>query len=1011
VLRETYFDTPDRALRDRRMTFRLSLTASGRQRLELLVTSAVNLEGVVEEEVLTTPLTEGQGLYASLRGTSELATRVRGAVDPACLRPFLALDIDRETTELKAGWRGRVVRRATFDRILAHLEGDTRALHEVALAEEGAQGPPLEVLSNRLRRRFEIVPDGMDTLERALRDLRGHEAPRRGESSADARVALVLLREGAVGLVPGGAGMTLPTAAGTGEEVAAQAAQEVMGSVPKHTELELVGFAAAGPGEPDLEVWLCEAPPGAGEDGGLLWVPLVEILGRAGAPGLRDGRLTAALLLLVRAEIGMRLLREAPPVRSTPVAIPSLRPEGVPAGEHAGDFLDMELSILDFNLRVLELAEDPAVPLLERFRFLSIFASNMDEFFVVRVGRLKTRAVESHTRTGPSLDLPAEDLLDVIHIRVRALVARQYACLGQLLLPALAEHGVRVRRWAEVPAEAQSALSRRFEREIFPLLTPRAMTASPGHPFPRLESLGLSLAALLRDTDGARAHVAHVPIPDSLPRLLPVPDSADLIPVEEIIEAHATSLFPAFDLAEVHAFRVSRSGDVEIDEDRAESLLASIEDEVEARPYKPVVRLEVQGTMPREVRAQLLRELRSEAGGESGVLDRGDVFEVDGPLDLRGFDDVARLNLPGECYRPFEPRRPLPTDRSVFDILDQGDVLVYHPYDSFDDTVGRLLQEAADDPGVVSIKLTLYRTGRDSPLAGALLRALKNGKDVFAFVELRARFDEESNIHWTRRLIDAGGHVVYGLVGFKTHAKTTLVVRRCEGGVRRYVHVGTGNYNASTARVYSDLGLMSADPHLGAELNDFFNELMGSAGPPEKDYHLLWVAPNDMMSELKKRIRREVAHAQEGRPARIQAKLNGITDRKVVKALYEASAAGVEIDLVVRAICTLRPGVPGLSEGIRVRSILGRFLEHARVYYFLNGGDDEYLIASADWRKRNLRKRVEVATPVRAPEDRARLRQILDRELHDPRAWELRPDGSYERLQGEGPTAQDHFTP
>jgi polyphosphate kinase len=1010
VLRETYFDTTDGALRDRRMTLRLSMDTSGHQTLELLVTRDVNLQGVVDEELITAPLPDEEGLYAVLRGPSELATRVREAVDPVGLRPVLALDIDRETTDLKSGWLGRVVRRATFDRILAHRHGDTRALNEITLTEVWTGGIPLEVLGNRLLRRFGIVVDGLDTPERAHRALRGENGAPDEEAAGEARVALVLLREGSVGLVPGGAELTLPTAPGTGEDVAARAALEALGVAPKHAEMELVGFATSPGGGPDVEVWLCQGPPGAGDGRGLTWIPLVEVLGRVGAPGLRDARLRSALLLLVRAEIGTRLLREAPAVRSTPVEVLAPRPSGHAPGEHPGDFLDTELSILDFNLRVLELAEDPGVPLLERFRFLAIFAGNMDEFFVVRVGRLKTRA-EEPVRERASMDLPQGELLDFIHIRVRALMARQYACLRQLLLPALAGRGVRIRRWADLGEEASRDLSARFHAEIFPLLTPRALSTSPGHPFPRLESLGLSLAALLRDGEGNRVHLAHVPIPDALPRLMAVAGSADLVPVEDVIEAHATALFPAFDLAEVHAFRVSRLGDVDIDEDLADSLLASMEDEVEARPYKPVVRLEVQSTMPREVRAHLLRELRSEAAGESGVLNRGDVFEVDGPLDLRRMVEVADLDLAGERFGSFEPRRPLAADQPVFDIIDGGDVLLHHPYDSFSDTVGRLIQEAADDPGVVSIKLTLYRTGRDSPLADALLRALKNGKDVFAFVELKARFDEESNIHWTRRLTEAGGHVVYGLVGFKIHAKTLLIVRRHEGGLKRYVHIGTGNYNATTARFYTDLGILSANPDLGAELNDFFNELMGSSGPPGKEYRHLWVAPYSMASELTRRIDREVANARQGRPARIEAKLNGITDRKVVRALYAAAAEGVEVDLVVRSICTLRPGVVGLSEKIRVRSILGRFLEHARVYYFLNGGEEEYIIGSADWRKRNLRKRVEVATPVRSEADRARLRELLDRELNDPRAWVLRPDGSYLRLEGEGPTAQEHFTP
>jgi polyphosphate kinase len=479
--------------------------------------------------------------------------------------------------------------------------------------------------------------------------------------------------------------------------------------------------------------------------------------------------------------------------------------------------------------------------------------------------------------------------------------------------------------------------------------------------------------------------------------------------VEDVVVANAQALFPAFALQEAHVFRVSRIGDVTMDEYGAGSFLATMADEVESRPYKPVVRLEVQGTMPREVRAHLLRELRAERGTESSVLSRADVFEVDGAIDLRGFSELADLDVEGCHWPPAEARQPVAADASMFDVLDAGDLLVFHPYDDFQNTVGRLLLQAARDPDVVSIRLTLYRTGKNSPVMDALLEALAAGKDVSVFVELKARFDEESNIDWTHRLSEAGAHVVYGIVGFKTHAKTALIVRKDRDGIRRYVHIGTGNYNAATARFYTDLGLMSSDPDLGADLNDFFNELTGSSGPPVKNFRRLLVAPNSLRQELKRLIDREIEHAEAGRPARIRAKMNGLSDKKIVRRLYRAAQAGVDIDLTVRAICTLVPGVPGLSEGIRVQSLLGRFLEHPRIYYFENAGQSEYYIGSADWRARNLRRRVEVVTPVDDPAARRSLQHILDVEAEDPRAWVLRPDGAYERKSGQGPTSQERF--
>lgn len=1005
LLRETYYDTRDGALESRGMRLCLRLESTGHRTVELGRAESVTLQGVTDVARIRTPVVEG-GLYATLQGDSEVATRVREVADPAALRPLVALDVDRETKELKSGWLGRPTLEVHFDRVLAHRGGGTRSLFSVQLLDLSADGPLLEGLAQKLQEAQQVRADGRDTLRRALDAFAGGEPTR--PVGGDARMAVLLRREGAVGLVEGPNGLTLPGRHGSGEEQAAALACELAPDLECVPEPELVGFTPSRMAAAELEVWLAELPPDCRSPAVDLWIPLPELLERVGAPRLRDPSLVAALLLLARSEVGQRLLREGAPRRGRPQAVPLGARPAVPPLAHPEDLLEAELSILDFNQRVLEMAEDAAVPLLERIRFLSIFASNIDEFFVVRVGRLKQggsreQAEEASVEQGEPPAAP----LDLISIRVRALAARHYACLQHDLLPRLAERGVRLRRWSELDGAAREGLTRRFETEIFPLLTPRAMAGSPGHPFPRLESLGLSLAAVLRGEDEGIVHLAHVPVHASLPRFIPLPGGADLVAIEEIIAAHAASLFPAFKVAEVHAFRVSRMEDVEIDEGASASLLATVQDEVDARPYKPVVRLEVQRTMPREVLAYLLRELRQEAGAESSTLGRGDVFEVDGPLDLRSFAQMADLALQGGSYAPFTPREVIPADRPIFDVLKERDVLVYHPYDSFDGSVARLVSEASRDPQVVAIRLTLYRTGKNSAFADTLLEALRNGKEVSVFVELKARFDEESNIQWTRRLIEAGGHVVYGVVGYKTHAKTALVVRREGDGMRRYVHVGTGNYNAATSRVYTDLGLLSADPDLGADLNDFFNELTGSSGPPVKAYRRLLVAPNSLPQTLHALIEREVSHARAGRRARIQAKLNGLTDRRTAQALYVASSEGVDVDLVVRAVCTLRPGVPGLSERIRVRSILGRFLEHARIYYFENAGEGEYFIASADWRRRNLRKRVEVAVPVDDPAARLRLRAILDAEMADPRAWVLRPDGAYERAAGPGPSTQE----
>jgi polyphosphate kinase len=1005
IIRETYFDTSDGALEQRRMTLRLRSEGGGRQVVQLSVIDGLSLSGVADQCVFETPVVGG-GLYATLAGSSEVATRVRAIAEPDALRPRIALDIDRESRELRSRFFGRPTHRLHLDEIIAHAPGVTRAFQELTLIEH-CEGPVgLEALAGKLRSVHGLQNDGRDTYERIRSALLGGAAAGRVEAPPDVRVALLVLHDWSVALADTPGGLTLPSARGSGEDLAREFARELRGDASDEPDLDLVGFTTPRTGDSDVEIWLHELPAVGPRPDGFVWLPLSELMERIGGPRLRDPALVATLLLLVRSEIGLRLLREAAPRRGAPQQLPLGSRAGDEDGREPDDFLDLDLSILDFNKRVLEMAEDATVPLLERFRFLSIFSSNLDEFFVVRVARLKEEAARGPI--GDYGDFSPAQLLDLIAIRVRALIARQYACYGQALLPALAEHGVRVRRWTELEAGQRAELSRRFSREIFPLLTPLMLSTSAVRSFPRLVSLGLALAAVLRRPGEASTDLGYVSIPKDLPRFLQVPDAKDVIPVEEVIAANARELFSG-EVQEVHAFRASRAADVDVDEDSSGSLLKAIADEVEERPFKPVIGLEVAAGMSREVRSYLVKEIRAEQGMAGASLTRADLYEIEGTLDLRSVSELAQIPIAGGLFEPFETSRPLDPESSIFEVLSGRDVLLHHPFHDFESTVGRFLAEAAHDPDVVSIKLTLYRTGRRSPIMEALLRALASGKEVSVFVELKARFDEESNIEWTHRLVEAGAHVITGVPGYKTHAKTALVVRREKQGVRRYVHVGTGNYNAQTARFYTDLGLLSSDPDLGADLNDFFNELTGSEMPPDKRFRRLLVAPNSLVQEIERMIDREIEHASAGRPARIQAKLNGLADRGVVRALYRASRAGVPVDLVVRSICTLRPGVPGLSDTIRVRSILGRLLEHSRIYYFEGGGEGHYYIGSADWRARNLRRRVEVAAPVDDPEARGLLRTVLDTQLSDPRAWILRADGVFERLSGDGPTSQDQF--
>ncbi len=615
-------------------------------------------------------------------------------------------------------------------------------------------------------------------------------------------------------------------------------------------------------------------------------------------------------------------------------------------------FLDRELSWLHFNRRVLELAEDPALPLLERVRFLAIFTSNLDEFFMVRVAGLKRRIAAGLAVRAVSGMLPRE-VLEAIWQETRELSRRQAALFREEIIPALNAQDIELVRWDDLDREEQKQCKRLFRDRIFPVLTPLAV--DPAHPFPYISGLSLNLAVLIRNPKTGKEHFARVKVPPIFERFVPLPN-ARFVPLEDVIAAHLKRLFPGMEVLESHTFRVTRNEDLEVEEDDAENLLAALEKELLRRRFGPPVRLEVEESIAPAVLELLVSELD---------VSEDEVFRLPGPLDLRGLHGIADLDLEDLKFPAFVPithprlaevESSAPVD--VFKATRGRDVLLHHPYDSFATSVQRFLEQAAADPHVLAIKQTLYRTSGDSPIIDALVDAAEAGKQVLVIVEIKARFDEQANIRWARKLEQAGCHVVYGLVGLKTHCKLALVVRDEPEGIRRYTHIGTGNYNSKTARMYEDIGLITTDEAIGEDVAHLFNNLSGWSRNAQ--YEQLLVAPDSVRSGLVDQIFAEVRNHEAGLPAGIRWKANSIVDEAVIDALYLASQAGVPIELLVRGICALRPGVPGLSEHITVRSVLGRFLEHSRVYWFENAGDPVAWIGSADMMHRNLDRRVEV---------------------------------------------------
>ena len=646
---------------------------------------------------------------------------------------------------------------------------------------------------------------------------------------------------------------------------------------------------------------------------------------------------------------------------------------------------DRELSWLSFDQRVLELAEDTATPLLERLRFLAIFSSNLDEFFMVRVATLMSK-IENEITVPNIAGITPLDLMHEISLRTKALVDRQSTVLHEDIVPKLKEEGIEFLQWGDLNETERDYVGRLFHDRIFPVLTPLAV--DPSHPFPYISGLSLNLAVIVKNPTTHEEFFARVKVPEILPRFIATAKSGStrFITIEELIAINLQELFPGMVIEEHYSFRVTRNQDIEIDEEESEDILLTLEAELARRRFGPPVRLEIESG----VETRLVNRLAQELG-----ISEDNIIHAPKPLDLTAFHKIADLGMPALKYEKFRSRTahalsevdPEDTDL-FFAAIRQGEILLHHPYESFTSSVVRFLQSAAQDPDVLAIKQTLYRTSGDSPIIEALIEAAEAGKQVLAVIEIRARFDEQANVRWARKLEAAGVHVVYGLMGLKTHAKLSLVIRDEPQGLRRYCHIGTGNYNPKTARMYEDLGILSSDVELTEDLTKLFNQLSGFA--PQSTYSRLLVAPRTLRSGITERIDREIENSKAGKPSGIQFKLNSILDESFVAKLYEASQAGVKIELLIRGICAVQPGLKGISENITVKSVLGRFLEHSRIFHFINGGESEYWIGSADLMGRNLDRRVESLIRVDRKEHHQRLQAILDLGLSDKvSSWTL----------------------
>ena len=1004
LYRDLYIDTDDDQLQRRGLACRLRVGSDDVRMLTLFVGTPNDPAPARRHEARV----DSADPRVVLAGNSEPARRLAAVVDARLLQTRLELHVERVLRETDFDLLGRPRVLLMYDRVQVRSGTSKRTFHQLTLRARRA-GDAFVRLCRELESASGLRSIVAGTRERAQLLLKWMEREERGRARlSDAGVALVLARGSRLALFERDGVLFLPLERGSGVG-AARTLLDRCTRVPM-SDTRLLGKSSSLGPMPAMEVWTADVPADADVTGDVaggqvVWLTTDEVL--ASAQQLHPDALAALAVAIRSGAIGGERDARAELRRSIEITHAGLAAmhgsaegEGAPGDPH---YLNAELSIMEFTARVLALAEDVRTPLGERFRFLAIASANLDEFFMVRVAGIRRSAIEQSEERAPDGLTPRQQL-DLISLHTRSLVARRYRCYSACAAEAAA-HGLRLVTWNELDVSRQDQLRAMVRDDLLPALTPLAMTLSPGHPFPRLKHLSLSLAVVLLDRPGAAPHFAQVELPDDAPRFTPVPGMNAVIALEELVRANLDLLYPSSVVEQAYAFRVTRGADLEINEDRSPSLLHAVEEASKKRFEQPVLRVEVESAMPAVLRDVVLRELRREHGG--AALDAEDFYEVDGPLDLGALSELPLLADPAVGYPPFVATTPFERDASIWTAIDEGDRLFHHPFDDYAASVVRFFREAARDPAVTAIKATLYRAGARSPIVAALVEAAERGKDVVAFVELKARFDEERNVSWAKRLEQAGGRVVHGLIGVKNHAKVALVVRREGNRLRRYVHTGTGNYNAETARLYTDLSLFSADDDLSADVQDLFNELTGSSRAPAQLTRGALISPKQLLPELLAKIEREAAHARAGRGGRIRIKCNGLSEPDIVSALFRASADGVQVELVVRGVCTLRPGVPAVSEHISVVSVLGRFLEHARIFHFANGGADEYYIGSADLRPRNLRRRVELLVPVRDAACRARLDAILDAYIGDPTAWELTTAGEYVRRHGAGPSAQE----
>jgi polyphosphate kinase len=998
--RELFLDSGHDALRKAGIRCSVRIGAGGESKLTLEM--GARGRGAEQGARYTASLS-GPDVGAALAGRSEPIKRLSAIIDPRQIEVQVELDVERHTRTAERDWLRRPSIAVHFERIRVRCGETTKSFHQITIEQLRPGRTAIEQLARAYSETRGLRVVAADTRERAELLLKWMVNEQRTRTSTQDAVALLLLRGSEVGLIRAENGLCVPKARGSGVGVARtllEIHERKKGSDPRLLgKVDTIGEKA------DLEVWAARLPePGksAAKDG-IEWLSFADAARALSDSAAPDFDSIAAVSLGFRS--GMAPVSRAAAVDAQRSARTASLKEGegetAPTEESPAEFLNSEISILEFNTRVLAMAEDLETPLRERFRFLSIVSANIDEFFMVRVAALKQVQVESVEETGAS-NLTPQQQLDLIAAHTATLVARQYRCFDACMAEA-AGRDIRILQWAQLDEAERSRLRDHFSDEILPALTPLAMTLSAGHPFPRLAHLSLSLAVVLLDAKGGAPHFAHVELPAHLSRFVSLGDGGAVIPTEEIVRANLDLLYPGIGIEQAYLFRVTRGADITLDEDNAWSLLHAVDEASKRRYENPVVRVEVEEEMPAVIRDLVLKEMQREHGFS---LTPTDLHETPGLLDLGALADLEFPDEPSLEFSRVEGRSGFARDTDIWSLIAERDQLLHHPFDSFASTVSRFFADAAADPAVTAMKATLYRAGENSPIVDSLIAAARAGKDVVAFVELKARFDEERNVGWAKKLQEAGGKMVFGFVGLKTHAKAALVIRREDGKLKRYAHVGTGNYNADTGKRYTDLSLFSADPLLTADVQDLFNELTGSATQPQPLTRGCLIAPRQLLPALIERIEREAAHARAGRGGLIRMKLNGLSDPDIISALYRASRDGVRISLIVRGICTLRPEVRGLSESISVVSVVGRFLEHSRMYHFRNGGDDEYYIGSPDLRPRNLRRRIELVAPVRDERCAADLNTLLEMYAADSGAWELQSGGEYRRRNTAEPAAQ-----